>query len=47
MAQINVLGIDIAKQNFHVVGMDDTGKGHYQLIGADGIARRRGGRTVP
>ena len=25
MAQVSVLGIDIAKQLFHVVGMDDTG----------------------
>ena len=47
MTQISVLGVDIAKQIFHVAGMDDTGKGHYQLIGVDGIARRRGGRTVP
>jgi hypothetical protein len=27
MTQISVLGIDIAKQIFHVVGMDDTGRG--------------------
>jgi transposase len=25
MAHVSVLGIDIAKQIFHVVGMDDTG----------------------
>ena len=25
MAHVNVLGIDLAKQMFHVVGMDDTG----------------------
>jgi transposase len=25
MPQVSVLGIDIAKQIFHVVGMDDTG----------------------
>jgi transposase len=25
MPQVSVLGIDIAKQLFHVVGMDDTG----------------------
>jgi hypothetical protein len=25
MPQVSVLGIDIAKQVFHVVGMDDTG----------------------
>jgi hypothetical protein len=27
MTHISVLGIDIAKQIFHVVGMDDTGRG--------------------
>jgi hypothetical protein len=25
MPQVRILGIDIAKQVFHVVGMDDTG----------------------
>jgi hypothetical protein len=26
MAQVSVLGIDLAKQIFHVVGLDDVGK---------------------
>jgi hypothetical protein len=38
MPQVSVLGIDIAKQIFHVVGLDDAGN-IDALYGPDGSSR--------